>query len=43
MGWTAGRLLTGVLGLGLGRRINLSETEEIPKDVLEEMEKDKKI
>ena len=31
-----------MLGLGLGIRINLSETEEIPKDVLEEMEKGKK-
>ena len=41
MGWTIGRVLTGVLKLGLGRRIDLSEHEEIPKDVLEEMEKEK--
>ncbi len=42
LGWTTGRSLTGVLGLGLGRRVDLAENEEIPKDVLEEMEKETK-
>lgn len=42
IGWTLGRVLTGVLRLGIGTRINLSEHEAIPKDVLEEMEQEKK-
>jgi GPI ethanolamine phosphate transferase 2/3 subunit F len=42
IGWTLGKLLTGVLRLGIGRRINLSETEGIPLDVLEEMEAERK-
>lgn len=34
-GWVVGRLLTGKIGLslGIGRRIDLSEWEEIPADV----------
>lgn len=28
LGWTLGRLLTSFAGLGVGKRINLSETEE---------------
>jgi GPI ethanolamine phosphate transferase 2/3 subunit F len=40
MGWTLGRLMTSRMGLGwgTGRRINLSENQEIPADVVEEME-----
>jgi GPI ethanolamine phosphate transferase 2/3 subunit F len=40
MGWTLGRLMTSRMGLGWGkgRRINMSENQEIPADVVEEME-----
>jgi GPI ethanolamine phosphate transferase 2/3 subunit F len=40
MGWTLGRFMTSRMGLGwgTGRRINLSENQEIPADVVEEME-----
>jgi GPI ethanolamine phosphate transferase 2/3 subunit F len=42
MGWTAGRLLTSVMKLGVGRRIDMRENEEIPKDIQEEMDASKK-
>lgn len=44
MGYTAGRLMTSKMGLGwgLGRRIDMSENEEIPRDIVEEMEAKKK-
>lgn len=42
MGWVAGRLLTNVLRLGTGVRIDLSETEEIPKDAVLEGAEEKK-
>jgi GPI ethanolamine phosphate transferase 2/3 subunit F len=41
LGWTLGRILTSMLKLGIGRRINMSETEETPKDILEEQENKK--
>ena len=37
IGWAVGRLLTGVLGVGVGKRIDLSEKEE-PEIVLAETE-----
>lgn len=42
IGWTTGRLLTSVAGLGIGRRIDMSETEEVPKDIQEELDAKKK-
>lgn len=42
MGWVAGRLLTNVLKLGTGVRIDLSENEEIPKDAVMEGADEKK-
>ena len=38
IGWMVGRALTAGLRVGIGKRINLSEKEEIPRDVLEEHE-----
>lgn len=35
LGWTVGRLLTSGLGLGVGKRINLSEKEQQPDDATE--------
>ena len=43
MGWVIGRVLTNILRLGVGVRINLSEKEEIPPDMRMEGEESEKI
>jgi phosphatidylinositol glycan class F len=37
-GWLIGRLLTNGMALGIGVRINLSEKDEVPKQVLQEVD-----